>query len=101
SGGIAMDPARGQKDRKEDATMATPSKATLRDLVQVVSDYTTSDAEIVATVAYLINSDRVQLCGTFAGARIDLSALACAAPPSSTPHAGLAYGGRRDLSYAA
>ena len=81
--------------------MATPSKATLLDLVQVVSDYAASEAEIVAAVAYLINSDKVRLCGTFARARIDLSALACAAPPSSTPHAGLAYGGRRGLSYAA
>ena len=81
--------------------MATPSKATLLDLVQTVSDYATSDNEIVATVASLVNSGQVLLCGTFAGARIDLSAPACAAPPSSTPHDGLAYGGRRGLSYAA
>jgi len=30
------------------------------------------DEEVVATVAYLINSGRVRLCGTFAGAKITL-----------------------------
>jgi len=50
--------------------MATPSKVTLLDLVQTVSDYATNDDEIVATVAYLINSGKVLLCGNFAGARI-------------------------------
>jgi len=53
--------------------MATPSKLTLLELVQIISDCTASEAETVATVAYLINSGRVLLCGTFAGARIDLS----------------------------
>jgi hypothetical protein len=53
--------------------MATPSKMTLLDLVQAVSDFATNDEEIVATVAYLINSGKVLLCGNFAGARIDLS----------------------------
>lgn len=53
--------------------MATPSKLTLLELVQIISDCTTSEAETVATVAYLVNSGRVLLCGTFAGARIDLS----------------------------
>ncbi len=32
----------------------------------------TDDAEVVATVAYLINSGRVRLCGTFAGAKVAL-----------------------------
>jgi hypothetical protein len=54
--------------------MATTRKSTLLDLVQAVSDYATSDDEVVATVAYLINSGKVLLCGNFAGARIDLSA---------------------------
>ncbi len=66
--------------------MATPSKATLLDLVQAVSDYATSDAEVVATVASLINSGKVWLCGTFAGARIDLSVPVGAAPVVLTPH---------------
>ena len=41
-------------------------------VVQAVSECTASDDEAVATVAHLINSGRVLLCGTFAGARIDL-----------------------------
>ena len=53
--------------------MMTPYKSTLLDLVQTVNDYTTSDDEVVATVAYLVNSGKVLLCGNFAGARIDLS----------------------------
>jgi len=43
------------------------------DVVQAVSESAASDAEIVATVAYLINSSKVLLCSTFAGAQIDLS----------------------------
>ena len=52
--------------------MATPRKTTLLNLVQTVSDYATSDAEVVATVVYLINSGKVLLCGNFAGAKITL-----------------------------
>jgi hypothetical protein len=59
---------------KEATTMTTPSKLTLLDLVQVSSDCAASEAETVATVAYLINSGKVLLCGPFTGARIDLSA---------------------------
>jgi hypothetical protein len=46
---------------------------TLLDLVQTVSDYASTEAEVVATVTWLINSGTVRLCGTFAGARIDLA----------------------------
>jgi hypothetical protein len=60
--------------------MATARKSTLLDLVQAVSDYAVSDDEIVATVAYLINSGQVLLCGNFAGARIDLSTPVYALP---------------------
>ena len=31
--------------------------------------------EVIATVAYLVNSDRARLCGNFKGARFDLDAL--------------------------
>ena len=62
--------------------MKTPNRSTLLDLVQAVTVYATSDAEIVATVAYLINTGQVRLCGTFAGARIDLSTGTHAAPRS-------------------
>ena len=53
--------------------MTTTIHTTMLDVVQAVSEYAASDAEVVATVAYLINSGRVLLCGTFAGARIDLT----------------------------
>jgi hypothetical protein len=54
--------------------MNTITHTTLLDLVQAVSAYAHTDAEIVATVAALINSGKVRLCGAFAGARIELSA---------------------------
>jgi hypothetical protein len=57
----------------EDTTMATPRQATLLELVQTISDYAATEDEVVATVAYLVNSGKVLLCGNFAGARIDLS----------------------------
>jgi len=52
----------------------TPN-TTLLDLVNAVSAHTRSDAELIATVAYLVNSGRVRLCGTFKGARFDLRGL--------------------------
>lgn len=54
--------------------MNTVIRTTLLDLVQAVSEYAQTDAEVVATVATLINSGKVRLCGKFAGARIHLSA---------------------------
>ena len=53
--------------------MNTITHTTLLDLVQAVSEYAHTDAEIVATVAALINSGKIRLCGTFAGARIGVS----------------------------
>jgi hypothetical protein len=49
-------------------------RSTLLELVEAVSDYAQTDTEIVATVVYLVNSGRVQLCGNFRGARFDLEA---------------------------
>ena len=54
--------------------MNTVIRTTLLDLVQAVSEYAQTDAEVVATVVTLINSGKVRLCGNFAGARIHLSA---------------------------
>jgi len=50
-------------------------ESTLLELVQTVSDYAETDAEIVATVVYLENSGRVHLCGNFRGARFDLETI--------------------------
>ena len=47
-----------------------PTSCTLLELVLSVNSHTTSDVETVAVVTYLINSGRVRLCGTFAGAKI-------------------------------
>ena len=55
---------------------------TLLDLVQTVSEYAQTDAEVVATVVELINSGKVRLCGNFAGARVQLSAHATDFAPS-------------------
>lgn len=49
-------------------------RSTLLELIKAVSDCTKTDAEIVATVVYLVNSGRVELCGNFRGARFDLKA---------------------------
>jgi hypothetical protein len=49
-------------------------RSTLLELVKAVSDSAETDAEIVATVVYLVNSGRVQLCGNFRGARFDFEA---------------------------
>lgn len=48
-------------------------QSTLLDLVTVVSKTTRTEAELIAVVAYLVNSGRVRLCGSFSGARFDLS----------------------------
>jgi len=53
--------------------MARAYTSTLLDLVQAVSEFATTDDEILATVTHLINSGKVLLGGTFAGARIDLA----------------------------
>ena len=45
---------------------------TLLDLVTVVSSLARSDAEVVATVIYLVNSGKVRLAGNFRGARFAL-----------------------------
>ena len=54
--------------------MNTVVHTTLLNLVQAVSEYARTDAEVVATVVALINSDKVRLCGNFAGAHIYLGA---------------------------
>ena len=55
--------------------MTLRCECTLLDVVQVVNEFARNDDEVVATVTYLINSGRVQLCGTFAGAKIAVRPL--------------------------
>src|SRR5437867_8727060 len=62
-----------QADSTEARTMTL--NVSLLDLVNAVSDHARSDAEAIATVVYMVNSGRVQLCGTFKGAHFDLATL--------------------------
>jgi hypothetical protein len=48
---------------------------TLLELVEAVSDHAETDTEVVATVVHLVNSDQVQLCGNFRGARFELDTI--------------------------
>ena len=48
--------------------MAT--KVTMLELVSTVGDFARSEAEVIATVAHMVNSGLVELCGNFRGARI-------------------------------
>lgn len=50
-------------------------QTTLLDLVKAVSEYASSDVEVVATVVHMVNSGMVQLCGNFRGATFDLSTI--------------------------
>jgi hypothetical protein len=50
-------------------------RLTLLELVNTVAEYSSSDAELIATVVYMVNHGHVRLCGTFKGARFDLSTL--------------------------
>jgi hypothetical protein len=54
--------------------MGSTRYPTLLDVIQAVSDVTSSDQETLATVTDLINSGQVRLCGDAAGDTIDLSA---------------------------
>jgi hypothetical protein len=48
----------------------TQNQSTLLDVVSTVSRFATTDAEVVAAVAHLVNSGRVQLGGKLAGTKI-------------------------------
>ena len=50
-------------------------KTTLLELVNAVAEYASSEAEVIATVVYMVNSGTVRLCGTFSGARFDLASV--------------------------
>lgn len=54
-------------------------KVTLLELVAAAAEEARSDAELLAAVVYMVNSGRVQLMGTFRGARFDLDTVASAA----------------------
>src|SRR4030095_9462832 len=55
-----------------------PRNVTLLELVNAVAEHTRSEAELIATVAYMVNRGHVCLCGNFKGQRFDLSAWTAA-----------------------
>jgi hypothetical protein len=46
---------------------------TLLDLMNAVAEHAQSEAEVVATVVYLVNSGRVRLRGSLEGGRFELA----------------------------
>src|SRR5262249_44422430 len=60
--------------RREAGAMKT--RTTLLELVNAVSEFAETEAEVLATVVYLVNSGTVRLCGNFAGARFNLGSIA-------------------------
>jgi hypothetical protein len=65
--------------------MESQKQYTLLDLVQSVNRFAKNDTELVATVAHLINSGRVRLCGNFAGAKISFASPLDVFPPQTRP----------------
>ncbi len=51
---------------------------TLLDLVDAVAEHARSEAEMSATIVYMVNQGHVRLCGTFKGARFDLTTFTAA-----------------------
>jgi hypothetical protein len=49
--------------------------STLLDLVTAVNNQVATEAELIATVVYLVNSGAVRLCGNFRDARFDIGVL--------------------------
>ncbi len=49
----------------------TPLRVTLLELVTAVSECTSSDEEVTATVLHILQSGRAQLSGTFANEPLD------------------------------
>ena len=52
-----------------------PPTVTMKDLVNAIAEHAQNEAELIATVVYMVNSGKVRLRGRLAGARFDLEAL--------------------------
>ena len=53
----------------EEETPMAP-KITMLELIELVSEITESENEVVATVVHMVNSGMVELCGNFRGAKL-------------------------------
>jgi hypothetical protein len=73
-------PKRSLSRSKEHLPLVTAYTSTLLELVLTVSEFATTEEEILATVTHRINSGKVQLASTFAGARIDMATRMHTAP---------------------
>jgi len=51
---------------------------TLLDLVNAVGEHARSEAEMIATIVYMVNQGHVRLRGTFRGARFDVTSFTAA-----------------------
>ncbi len=51
---------------------------TMLDLVAAIAEDAKSEAEVIATVVYMVNTGRVRLNGNFRGCRFDTADLATA-----------------------
>ena len=45
---------------------------TLLDVINAVDEFAETDEELLATVAHLVNSGKIRLCGGFAGSKIEI-----------------------------
>ena len=57
---------------------AMEQTVTLLDLVNAVAEHARSEAEVIATIVCMVNEGRVRFCGTFKGARFDLTVVTAA-----------------------
>ena len=62
--------------RPEAQGTAMTRNVTLLDLVNAVAEHARSEAEMIATIVYMVNQGHVRLCGTFKGARFDVTSFA-------------------------
>src|SRR6266851_8220520 len=62
---------------RAEGTPMAPS-ITLLDLVNADAEHARSEAEVIATIVCMVNEGRVRLCGTFKGARFDLTTFTAA-----------------------
>ena len=54
-------------------------KVTMLDLVTAIAEDAQSEAELIATVVYMVNSGRVCLNGNFRGCKFDVAGMTTAA----------------------
>ena len=60
------------KLRIEASPTGEPLALTLLELVEAVSDVTTNEDEVVATVQHILRTGRIRLCGNFRGAPVSI-----------------------------